>query len=238
MSEFEELGSTGWEADERPAWSPLEIGELRDLHIPHELITLDDGREVLQIGDVERAREVHEVQGHNDFGFNGTCGLAAIACELKLFGRDVSENDVVRLALETRQCSVTNNPFTSGGTRAPERVALLEAFGLPAHWEKAVSLEQVALHVERGEGVILGLNTGVLWNDARAYDNGQSNHAVAAIATLRDTNTGQLIGFRINDTASADGAGQFVDAQTAQAALVNASGGTGTIVVTDVSRYV
>ena len=217
MSEFEELGSTGWEADERPAWSPLEIGERRDLHIPHKLITLDDGREILQIGDVERAREVHEVQGHNDFGFNGTCGLAAIACELKLFGRDVSENDVVRLALETRQYSVTNNPFTSGGTGAPERVAL---------------------HVERGEGVFLGLNAGVLWNDARAYDNGQSNHAVAAIATLRDTNTGQLIGFRIVETTSADGAGQFVDAQTAQAALVNASGGTGTILVTDVSRYV
>ncbi len=238
MSQFGELG--GWGTGERAApWEfPIGPNELSPLLVPHEIVPLGHGREIDCIGDGEHARERFESQGHNAYGFEGTCGLASVAGVGREFGLAVTENDVVRMALERGECSVTGNPFTSGGTSFYEQRALLETIGIPAHCEITQSLEQVVQHAERGEGVILNVNAGTLWNDPSAFGTGAANHAVT-VTGLRfelDKNTGQhrLMGFEINDTGRPDGARNFVAADTMQrAALVPG----GTLVATDVSRW-
>jgi len=174
------------------------------MEVPRFLDVLpESGREVLVIGDVERCRGFNHKQGANLYGFEGTCGLVSVEDVLNQFGKEVSENDVVRHAIETGRCFVGERPSDSGGTTMSDQAQLLSDAGVPAHPEVNADFNDLARWVNEGRGVIIEVNAGVLWNDANAYDHGQANHAVVLTGAAVDPNSGQLLGFYVNDSGRA-----------------------------------
>jgi hypothetical protein len=200
--------------------------------IPTSLDVLPDGRETVVIGDVDGLADYNHKQGDNSAGFEGTCGLVSCEDVLRQFGVDVTEDNIVDHAAGSGECYVGDDPEKSGGTSSESQAQILNDYGVPAHTESGQSLEDLAADVERGSGVIVSANAGYLWDDANAYDSGQSNHAVVVTGVARDPETGELQGFFINDSGTGNSA-QFVDASTMQAAYVETGGNA---VVTDVVR--
>jgi hypothetical protein len=196
--------------------------------VPYHLDVLPDGRETVVIGDVETFSEYCHHQGDNSFGFRGTCGLCSCEGIMRQFGIEVTEADVVAYAIAHGLCSMEGSSDKRGGTSVLEQARILSDFGVPAHYETARSLEDLAAALEHGRGVIVGLDCGVLWDDANYYD-GRANHAVTPIGVARDPETGQIQGFYINDTGTGE-SGRFVDAATMDEGWVKMGG---TCVVTD-----
>lgn len=203
--------------------------------VPMQQDVLPDGRETVVIGDVEGCKEFNHQQGDNRYGFRGTCGLVSCEDVLRQFGADVREDDVVRFAVEKGLCDVNQDPNQSGGTSPYYQAMILKELGVPAHVESLDSVERLADCVEHGHGVIIEVNAGVLWNDARAYDHGQPNHAIVVTGVSRDPSTGEIQGFYINDSGRgfAEDSGRFIDTTTIQSGWEQVGGAS---VVTDVVR--
>ena len=200
--------------------------------VPTRLETLPDGRESITIGDVSRLAEFGHLQGRNDMGFLGTCGLCSCETVLNQFDVPVSERDVVEYAAGHGLCEVSADPADCGGTTSDMQARILTDYGVPAHVERGQSLEDLAANVEQGRGVIVSANAGVLWNDAYAYEFGQANHAVAVIGVARSPGTGDVQGFYINDSGTG-AAGRFVPASEMTEAWLETGGAC---VVTDMLR--
>ena len=196
--------------------------------VPYRRDVLPDGRETVVIGDVKSFREYCHQQGENPFGFRGTCGLCSCELILRQFGLEITEADVVAYARDHRLCNTRGHPQRRGGTTHIDQERILSDFGVPAHYETTRTLDDLAASIQHGQGVILHVDAGVLWNDANYYA-GQANHAVTAIGVARDLETGQIQGFYINDTGP-DTPGRFVDIATMDEAWVKMGGAC---VVTD-----
>lgn len=198
--------------------------------VPYQHDFLPDGRETVVIGDVSSFSEYCHPQGDNPFGFRGTCGLCSCELIMRQFGLEVTETDVVAYAREHRLCHTRGAPAKRGGSSVLQQVRILSDFGVPAHYETARELDDLAASIQDGRGVILAVDAGVLWNDANAYA-GQINHAVTAIGVARDPETGQIQGFYINDTGPVPPTpGRFIDIATMDEAWVKMGGAC---VVTD-----
>jgi hypothetical protein len=171
-----------------------------------ELFELPDGREALLVGDPECSKDYFHRQGDNEFGCKGDCGLVSCGDVLNQFGQQVSENDVVRFALENGYCQIVpGSPEMSGGTSLLDQVEVLKSFGVPAHLEIGGSLEGVADRIADGHGVIIEVNAGELWDDPAYYDGGDANHAITITNVAFDPATGEVEGVFVDDS----GAGQF-----------------------------
>lgn len=203
--------------------------------VPRQLDTLPDGREVVVIGDPEGCKDFNHPQGDNNLGFQGTCGLVSCEDVLRQFGVEVTEDEIVQFAAENGLCSVSDNPAQCGGTSELTQAIILTEMGVPAHTEVCGSLEDLAAHIENGQGSIVEVNAGVLWNEPSAYGGGMANHAIVVTGVARDPETGEVAGFFINDSGRGleEDSGRFIDSATMQEAWL-AAGGTG--VVTDVVR--
>ena len=180
--------------------------------VPYHLDVLPDGSETVVIGDVETLKEYCHQQGDNPFGFHGTCGLCSCEGVLREFGREATEAAVVKYAIENWLCNVEGAPHLLGGTSEMSQARILSDLGVPAHYERARSLEDLAAAREQGHGVIVELDCAALWDNADYYD-GWANHAVTVIGVARDPGTWQIRGFYVNDTGTGE-AGRFVDVDT------------------------
>jgi hypothetical protein len=200
------------------------------IDVPTQLDVLPDGSQSVTIGDVGGYRDFNHQQGDNPYGIQQDCGLVSCQDVLNQFGVPVAEADVVGHAVNGGECQYdASSPADSGGSSPDDQARILSDYGIPAHVESGESLEDLAGHVEEGQGTIVGVNAGVLWNDANAYENGQANHAVTVTGVARDPMTGQIQGFYIND--SGDGkSGEFVPASVMQQAWQDTGGAS---VVTD-----
>lgn len=194
-----------------------------ELPEPH-LATLPDVGEVLVSGNPEGCKELNHLQGENLDQFHNTCGLVACEGVLRQFGIPASEGDLLERAVSTGHCDVVG-----GYTSMADQVALLESYGIPAHTEHQGTLAGLADRIEHGQSVIIEVNSGVLWNDANHYGNGETNHAVLVTGIARDPETGSVQGCFINDSATGE-SGQFVSADALQSAYVDTGGKS---VVTD-----
>lgn len=201
MSEFSELN--------QPA--PIELPEPR-------LETLPNGQEGIVSGNPTAAAELNHLQGENLYGQEFTCGLVACEGVLRQFGVETNENALLERSLEHGHC----DPLT-GQTSLADEVALLEDFGVPAHVEHHGSLDSLADNLEHGQGVILEVNSGVLWNRPEHFGYGEANHSVLATGIVRDPNTGEVIGAYINDSSTGE-SGKFLDRQTLESAWIAAGG--------------
>jgi hypothetical protein len=201
--------------------------------VPTAFDMTPDGLEVLKIGDLNETAEFISHQGDNAYHFKGTCGLVSCANVLREFGLNVDENDVVRHAATNLECVVYPNDFESSGGTVPESdVRLLGDYGVAAHVETDKSLEGLAANVEAGHGVIIGVNAGLLWDDAKYFEHGQANHAITVHGVARDAVTGEVVGFYVTDSGRSDAADadRFISATTMELCHLMAGG---TCVVTD-----
>lgn len=209
------------------------MDQVPDVPVRHDV--LPDGRDTVVIGDVDRCKEFNHLQGDNSFGFRGTCGLVSCEDILRQFGIDVTEDDIVRFAVENGLCEVNQDPNQCGGSIPSSQALILNEHGVPAHVEVLESIEHLADRVEHGHGVIAGVNAGILWNDASAFESGEANHAIVVTGVARDPLTGEIQGFFINDSGRGflEDSGRFVDLATMQVGWESTGGVS---VVTDVVR--
>ena len=134
----------------------LEFGE-----VPRYLDVLpESGREILVIGDVQHCKDFNHKQGMNLYGFGGTCGLVSCEDVLRQFEKDVTENDVVRHAIEAGLCTITDDPADCGGTTLVDQARILTDGGVAAHPEVGCSPSDLSRWVMEGRGVILAVNAG------------------------------------------------------------------------------
>jgi hypothetical protein len=214
-----------------------DLGWLPDA--PYHIEVLPDGREAVEFGDPEGCERFNHCQGENDLGFEGTCGLVSCEDVINQFGGDVTENDIVNFAADNDFCEKSSNPAESGGTTPFGQVKILDAHGIPARVEVCDSLEDLAGRVEDGHGLIVGVNAGVLWDNRAYFDSGDPNHAIVVTGVDRDPQSGDILGFKINDSGvpPSGESNKFIDAQTFTIAWFGSeSGGIGTLVATDIVR--
>jgi len=200
--------------------------------VPVLLDHLPDGRETLVIGDVAGQAEGHHLQGENLRHYGGTCGICSCEGVLRRFGIEVTEAELVEHAAARGECHVGEDLAESGGTTVGDQIRILADHGVPASFERAESLEDLAQFVEHGHGVIIAANAGVLWDDSTFYGDGGPNHAVVATGIARDPGTGEIQGIYVNDSGTGQAA-RFVEADDVAWGWLDAGGGC---VVTDITE--
>lgn len=169
-------------------------------------------------------------QGENSYHAGGDCGLVSIANLLTTAGVEVGEEDIVRYAINNNYC--THSVFISrndwGGTNTFDRVNLLESLGVRVSSYTPDSefgnTDAVAKFIEEGKGVILGLNAGYIWDDPNHICDGGSNHCVFATGTVRDPDTGKLLGITVCDSGKVGepSSSDFISVDVLNDAYVNA----------------
>lgn len=138
-------------------------------------------------------------QGNNSFGMQNDCGIACVTQIIILSGKKVSENDVVRVAIGEGLCNLMSNSMrNNGATSVYNRAALLKRFNIDSII-KQVDYRQLASYIEKGFGVIVSVDSGILWN--RESDLG-IGHAIVLYGTVHRASDGVLIGFVACDTGS------------------------------------
>lgn len=196
--------------DENDVWDMNEIESIEQL-LPMEISTEVPGfEEAIICGNpIELGDELDFQQGFdNPYGAFGTCGLNAISNICHIGGKDISEPEVVEYAMEHDLCEKDNPKFHGGGTTIGNQLELLSHFGFESHCEFAdvADCGRLADVIEGGHGVLLGVNSGILQDrEWKVYDeNGEitANHAVCLTGTVRDTDTGELVGFYLCDSSS------------------------------------
>jgi len=198
--------------------------------VPGQLMTLPDGTEAVVTGDPIGDAQYNHQQGDNSLGYQNDCGLVSSADVLNQFGIPASENDVVNFAAQNGLCDTSNSdPSQDGGTTMTDQVTVLSDAGVPAHAESGNTLNGLASEIDSGHGVIVGVDSSILWNQPQDTSNGAPDHAITVTGVARDPNSGQILGFYVNDSGDGNSA-KFVDAATMQQAWINAGGND---VVTD-----
>lgn len=198
------------EIDESQIWDRSEIEDITPI-LPMELSTeVPDMEKAIICGDPISLGDIldHQQGYDNPYGSFGTCGPTSIANICVIGGRDVTEPEVVEYAMENNLCIKNDDKFHGGGTSIGQQIALLDHFGFPSHCElanEAATPDRLAAVIEGGHGVLLGLNSGVLQDrEWKIYnDNGEitATHAVCLTGTVRDADTGDLVGFYLCDSS-------------------------------------
>jgi hypothetical protein len=162
------------------------------------------------IGDPDYQMEHWELQNLPD-----NCGVVAQSSILSQFGLDVSMDEATYVAM-------ANGWYTPGFGTSPDDLGnVLEAYGVPTHSVDYATIEQLAAELQQGHRVLVGVNSGELWeqgpmadfwnwfNEVTGRDSSTlapADHAVAVIGLdLSDLGNPQVI---LNDPGHPDGAGQ------------------------------
>lgn len=117
--------------------------------------------------------------------------------------------------------------YKGGGTTELQQAKILTDYGVRADPEKIGSFERLAQYVGEGRGIIIEVNAGVLWKDSNYFERGQANHAIVVTSVAKDTRTGQIQGFFINDSGrGSQDSGRFIDVKTMQNAWLTTRAGS------------
>ncbi len=130
-------------------------------------------------------------------GYIGTCGLCSCENILRLAGVNVSEQDIVQFAVKNGLCKCGGAEEENGGTNYEGRKKILEAFGVDSSLLPQ-NLDSIAKAIVSGRGVIISVDAGRLWEDAR-YLNGL--HAVTVTSVDFDAE-GKIDSFHICDSGA------------------------------------
>lgn len=180
------------------------------LEVPTQLDMLPDGRPSLVLGNVPGYAAFNHHQGDNPEHFQLDCGLVSVQDVLEQFGMQVSEGDVVMHALQRQECYVDPAAAQrSGGTLPSQDAQILADYGVSCRVLSGLTMPQLAAEVERGHGVIIGVNCGVLWQDPEHAGVGAANHAVTVTGVALDPRNWNIQGFFVNDSGNGKSA-EFV----------------------------
>lgn len=182
-----------------------EIPNLEPSDISDDLFVTGNPQEV--------AVRLDYMQGDNPFNAFGNCGLVSVSNLLQMAGIDLGENDITLFALKNNMCEyIDGDPENSGGTYPDNLVDILKCAGIDAQYQLTwcdmsgiTSYEGIAGLVESGNGVIMQVNAGYLWDSPEAMsvdENGTAlvNHWVTVTGVARDAQTGEVEGFYICDS--------------------------------------
>ncbi|MDD5384419.1 MAG: calcium-binding protein [Gallionella sp.] len=162
---------------------------------------LVDGAAILVYGYPKR-NELDYMQGNAVPDYQGTCALTAIANLLTQSDRPTTEANVVQVAIDNNW-AVTNPslpPYQRGGSNYVGQQAILDSYGVRNSLLAGYNEQGVANLVRSGRGVIIGLNAGLLWDDAAYMGDGAVNHVVTITGAAYRENDGTLAGFYIADS--------------------------------------
>ena len=185
-----------------------EIGETSEgleRALEPQLMEVPGMGEVLVGGNpYEIADKLDDNQGDNVLNALGDCGLVSVTNIAIQAGIDITEDDVVIAAVGNGLCSFStdDDPCRNGGTSVYDRQILLDALGIPTTIYGAEELDpdQIAELVEAGHGVNISVNAGYAWDDPDYIDNGASNHSIMVTGTVRDPESGELLGLVVCDS--------------------------------------
>ena len=201
------------------------------LPVDKEVVTVE-GHAIEIIGGPEKEVAGRKEQGDNPYGVRGDCGLVSSRDVLLQFGINVSEADVVKFAVENRIAAydVNEPPENRGGTGTQAIVEVLHHYGVEAHGEYGGSIEQLATNIISGRGVIIGIESSVIWPEGEQpgfRPTGKADHAITVTGVAVDQATGTIQGFYINDSGASGGNfGRFVPADLLAKAWLNTGGGS------------
>ncbi len=191
----------------------IQINRPRDLPVTQQIMTVNsNGGKTYNTPSVT-GKSLDYRQG-KVAGYKGTCGLCSCENILRLAGADVSEQDIVEFALKNGFCTDKSCEEENGGTSYLDRKKILDAFGV-ASFLLPQELPAIEEAVISGRGVIISVDAGCLWDDAR-YINGL--HAVIVTSVDYDKE-GRVENFHICDS----GVGNYdmiVSADKLQSCLV------------------
>ena len=193
------------------------------------LIELDDGTEQRVFDHPDNLlNELPFSQGINELDKEGTCALANLGSWLEIGGSRNTENDIVKYASSHMDMYGDALCSESGGVLPQNIPTIWREFGVDAYLDESRNLESIAEAVESGRAVSVGVNAGKLYetdnleaidlNDC--YGDGGANHAIGVVSCARDSLTGNITHFYINDTGRSlerdacrkVGAGDFLQA--------------------------
>ena len=181
----------------------------------------------------ELSGRLDDNQGDNDLHAGGDCGLVSIANLLTTAGLEVNEDDMVNYAVNHNLCSYSRFSFPSnrGGTNTLEQTAILSNLGIQTSSHFAYtpegSIDAVAKYIEDGRGVILGVNSGYLWDNPAYVGSGNVDHSVFATGTVRDPLSGELKGIIVCDSGRGgmgDSGSDFISVERLRDAYSSARG--------------
>lgn len=150
-------------------------------------------------------------QGGAVKGFSGTCGLCSCENVARMAGKDVTEADVVEVALRGGHCSKgSKKAGDNGGTSPQGRQAILSAMGIDSVIDRDLSIDHIASEIEAGKGVIASVDVARFWPGAKE----SGSHAITVTSVERDS-SGKVVAVYVCDSgSSADDSSRRVDAGT------------------------
>jgi Ca2+-binding RTX toxin-like protein len=177
----------------------LENLTLLDFSKPEKGIA--DGVDILVYG-YPKAYELDYMQGDAVQGYKGTCALTAIANLSTQANQALSEKEVVQRAIDNNWAVIDPNKtdYERGGSNYADQQALLNSYGINNGLLVGYNEEAIANLIKGGRGVIMAVNSGVLWANNAYLDNGGVNHVVTVTGVACDAATGEINGFYIADS--------------------------------------
>ena len=150
----------------------------------------------------EQEKYLYRNQGSVYDNYKGTCGLCSCANVLRIAGVNYNEKDMIDFAKQHGYCR------PGGGTGPADRVAILNAYGIPSKTEKVQmqngratdkAINDLAGYVEQGKGVIISVYAYSLWPGYSGAREGL--HAITVTSVKRDA-SGNVLGFYVCDSNS------------------------------------
>jgi hypothetical protein len=187
--------------------------EPRGSEVPIEPTTLPDGRDAIIVGNHEECTD--RAVGAQQYA---DCGVVSCANVANEFGQNITEDQAVTDAVQKGlcddgRCDDGSIDYDRLGASSPEsRQEILREYGIDSQLVEVKSLEDIAQPIENGQGEIICVNAGELWDNDEYKDSGEYNHAVQVTGVARDDESGEILGFYVNDSGDSDtgGKGQFV----------------------------
>lgn len=196
--------------------------------IRSEMKGLED-REVIVFGNPETTGlQLDYQQGDNAWFALGNCGLVTISNCMNLCGvSEASEDVLTKHAIENDQCihGWFVAPEDRGGTYVEDVCQIFEDFGLTTEVVRPDdangSIEDLAMRIENGQVGAFKMNSGIMWNEPDLVGINSADHWVTPTGTVRDADTGELLGITVCDSGSGNPC-NFISVEQMEDCYVNA----------------
>jgi len=199
------------EMDDALTPDPLDIGVTDDFSSApgqtNEIDTLDVGNDNLVQGFDEWLQDTHGTPIEDSLVWHPqstdfSCGIVSSEMVMKTFGLDISESQLVYEA--TSEGLLTDEGMSMEGIQT-----ILGNHGIETSLQSG-STEDLASHLDQGDKIIVGLDSGELWGEDSPFEDlvgEESDHAVM-VTGIDLTGTEQSV--TLNDPGHPDGQGMIV----------------------------
>ncbi len=159
------------------------------------------GVKIIIYGDPQSYHNLNYVQSTPLIkGYEENSGEIAVANITALAGRPVSAKEVMETAIKEKLCDTTSKDSAlRGSTTASDQLALLNKFGIAATLDKGFDENAIAQHIIEGKGVILSVNSGMLWRMTLPKNEGHTDYAVTITGVAYAADSGEVAGFYLSD---------------------------------------